>query len=84
MNHAPSNKMEALNDLVQRGYNICFLMDQLVNDYMTDAWFLDFHKEVTRKYPDARDTTGTYNEPEPKAVERREPCRILRLTSKQP
>ena len=83
MTTAPSNKMEALNDLVKRGYNICFLMDQLINDYMTDAWFLDFHKEVTKKYPDPRDTTGTYDE-KPQVQERREPCRILRLTSRQP
>lgn len=83
------NKMEALNDLIRRGYNLCFLIDVLVNDFVTNGMMLEFHGDVLRKWPDPSDTTGTYKDkdadipasPEPKE---RKPCRILHLTSRPP
>lgn len=82
-------KMQHLNDLVQRGYNVCFLLDRLVSDFMTNAEFEDFRNEMLVKFPDPTDTTGTYQtalklvEP-PKPNIKEQPCRILRLISKQP
>lgn len=74
-----TNKMEALNELMKRGYNICFILDRLVNDYMTNAEFVDFADTTMRLFPDPHDTTQTYAQ---KPKETSPPCRILRLISK--
>ena len=80
-------KMQQLNELIQRGYNVCFLLDRLVADFMTNAEFEDFRNEILDKFPDPTDTTGTYKEvplAQPSPVQKEKPCRILRLISKQP
>lgn len=80
------DKMKSLNDLLRRGYGVCFLFDRLVADYITNAEFDDFRTILLEKFPDPTDTTQTYAEaehvpvkPHPKEKE----CRILRLISKQ-
>lgn len=74
-------KIRQLNELLQKGYGVCFLLDRLVNDYLTNAEFEDFRDTILQKFPDPTDTTGTYrDEPPPPAKEKE--CRILRLISK--
>lgn len=77
------NKMAVINDLMSRGYNLCFIIDFLVNDYITNPVMLEFHKDLLKRYPDPLDTTQTFNRDEtPAAEERKKPCRILHMTSR--
>ena len=74
-------KLQQLNELMKKGYSVCFILDRLVNDYMTNAEFADFYDDTLKKFPDPTDTTGTYRDPEPPPRREKE-CRILRLISK--
>jgi hypothetical protein len=89
MERTPRDKQEALNKLLVEGYNICFILDHVVQDYMTNAEMVDFYVHVRKNYPDPHDTTHRYEELAKKALadeftEEVKPCRILRLISKQP
>lgn len=78
------DKIRSLNELLAKGYSICFVLDRLVNDYITNAEFEDFREILEEKFPDPTDTTGTYRDvpvPPPPVVKEK-PCRILRLISK--
>lgn len=80
----PANKVEALNLLIQAGYSIPFILDQLVQDRLTHEEMTAFYEDTIDRYPNPLDTTGTYVTYMPKSVRPMErPCTTLRLISKR-